>query len=388
MRIIIYTGKGGVGKTSVAVASAIKSANEGKKTLVVSMSAAQSLEDSLDIKLYNEPTEVIKNLWAVEIDKICAMESSWQIIQDFLKKLFSSYQAVDKITAEELVGFPGLEKLLGFLKIINYYNQKIFDVIIIDCANASDTISLLSYPEILRWWIQKLLPTESKAVKLLSPIAGSLLGIKIPTYEIVTEIEKLYNQLGEIIKIITDRQITSVRLVVIPEKMSIKEAQRSFTYLNIYDFNIDSIIVNKVLSIDDSEAYLKQYKDLQQKYLDTIIQRFDLIPIYNIPLFYQDVVGVDILTKIGDIAFNSKDSTEVKYKSQKQKIEQIGNEYRLVINVPDSDAYELALSQKGQDIIVNIGTIKRIITIPSTIKDFEIIGARFKGDKLEIAFRK
>ena len=265
MRIILYTGKGGVGKTSIAAATAVKSAGEGRKTLVVSTDPAHSLGDSLDLKLTSEPVEIQENLWAQEIDSIHEVEKGWGKVQEYLTALFTA-KTIKDITTEELTVFPGMEDLLSLLRILNYYKEKTFDVIIIDCAPTGETLALLSFPDMLRWWMDKLFPLKRKAMKLVGPVAGPILGVPMPSDGVMGEIENIYNQLDEMRQIFSDRETTSIRIVVNPEKMVIKEARRSFTYLNLYDFNIDAIIVNKVIPEKVTDEYFKVWMDIQKKY--------------------------------------------------------------------------------------------------------------------------
>jgi arsenite-transporting ATPase len=385
MRIIIYTGKGGVGKTSVAAATALKSSQEGLKTLVVSTDAAHSLGDSFDIKLSNEPEEISENLWAQEIDTIHEVEEGWGKIQKYLTELFMA-KAVKDITTEELTVFPGMEDLLSLLRILKYYKEDRFDVIIVDCAPTGETLALLSFPEMLRWWMEKLFPFKKKAVKIVGPIVGPILGIPMPSGQVLDEIDTMYYQLDEMRKIFSDRDTTSIRIVVNPEKMVIKEAQRSFTYLNIYDFNVDAVIVNKVIPENVTDDYFKVWKDIQRKYKTDIIESFSPIPIYYAPLFETEVVGITMLGKMAEEVFKDENAVDIKYNGRAQKVDKDGEDYILSIAMPFMDKKDLSLNQKGDELFIKAGSIKRNITLPRTLLNFSIKKAAFEDEMLKIRF--
>ncbi len=385
MRIILYTGKGGVGKTSIAAATAVTSAERGIKTLVVSTDPAHSLGDSLDIRLSNEPVEIRKNLWAQEIDAIHEVEEGWGKVQKYITELLSS-KAVKDITTQELTVFPGMEDLLSLLRILKYYKEGSFDVIIIDCAPTGETLALLSFPEMLRWWMEKLFPIKKKAIKVVGPVAESLLKIPMPSGQVMDEIDNMYYQLDEMKKLFSDREITSIRIVVNPEKMVIKEAQRSFTYLNIYDFNVDAVVVNRVIPENVKDDYFKVWKDIQKKYREEIIESFTPIPIYYAPLFETEVVGMGMLERMSEEIFGGEDPVGIKYNGRAQQVYKEAEAYILAIAMPFMDKKELSLNQKGDQLIIKAGNIKRNITLPRTLLNLSIKKARFEEDMLKIWF--
>lgn len=385
MRIILYTGKGGVGKTSIAAATAIKSAKEGKKTLVVSTDPAHSLGDSFDRKLPHEPMEISANLWAQEIDTVHEVEDGWGVIQKYFTDLFTA-KAIKDITTEELTIFPGMEDLLSLLRILKYYREGRFDVIIIDCAPTGETLAFLSFPEMLRWWMEKLFPIKKKALRVVGPVVEPLFKVPMPSGQVLDEIDNMYYQLDEMKKIFSDRDTTSIRIVVNPEKMVVKEAQRSFTYLNIYDFNVDAVIVNRVIPDDVRDSYFAVWKDIQKKYNDEIVESFAPIPIYHAPLFETEVVGQKILARLGDAVFGSEDPTAIKYVGRVQEVRKDGGAYILAIDIPFVEKKDLSLNQKGDQLIVKAGSIKRIITLPRTIMALSIKKAKYEENKLKIWF--
>ncbi|GGH31681.1 ArsA family ATPase [Paenibacillus segetis] len=386
MRIILYTGKGGVGKTSVAASTAVQSAAQGLKTLVVSTDPAHSLGDSLDRQLSSEPIEIAENLWAQEIDTIHEVEKGWGKIQQYMTTLLTS-KAVKDITTEELTVFPGMEDLLSLLRILQYYKEKTFDVVIIDCAPTGETLALLSFPDIFRWWMEKLFPIKKKMLKVARPVIGPLTGIPMPSDTVMDEFDHVFYQLDEMRQIIADRETTSIRIVVNPEKMVIKEAQRSFTYLNIYDFNVDAIVVNRVIPDSVTDPYFKAWKDAHARYKELIQDSFSPLPIYYAPLFDQEVVGLEMLKRMGNEMFHANDNPiEIKTNLRTQKVVKEGEEYIFSIHLPFAEKQDLSLNQKFDELIIKVGNVKRIITLPRTLQSLAVKGAEFVEETLKIRF--
>lgn len=385
MRIILYTGKGGVGKTSIAASTAIKSAKRGLKTIVLSTDAAHSLGDSFDIDLSPEPIKIMDNLWAQEIDSIHEVEMGWGKVQKYITTLLTS-KTIKDITTEELTVFPGMEDLLSLIRVLNYYKEKTYDVIIIDCAPTGETLALLSFPEMMKWWMGKLFPIKRKAAKLVKPIVEPLFKVPLPSDDVMGEIENIYNQLDEMRTILGNKDITSVRIVVNPEKMVIKEAQRSFTYLNIYDYNVDSIVINRVMPESVEEGYFSGWKNIHKKYKETILESFSPIPIYEAPLFDREVVGIEMLEKMGSEVFKDENPVEIKYNVKTQEIKKDSDEYEFSIYLPFADKKDIDLNQKGDELIIKTKNLKRTIILPRTIQSLDVIGAKFEEDYLKIRF--
>jgi arsenite-transporting ATPase len=385
MRIILYTGKGGVGKTSVAASTACLAAKQGKKTLIVSTDPAHSLGDSLDLKLSPEPVEIRKNLWAQEIDTTHEVEKSWGMVQKYLTALFTA-KTVKDIGTEELTVFPGMEDLLSLLRILGYYKEGRFDIIVIDCAPTGETLSLLSFPDLFRWWMDKFFDFKRKAMKIMRPLVEPLLGVPAPSDDVLGEIERIYLQLDELRRLFSDRDHTSVRIVVNPEKMVIKEAQRSFTYLNIYDYNVDAIVVNRVIPDDVKDGYFRAWKEAQLKYRGLIEESFSPLPIFSAPLFEQEVVGFEMLARMGASIFGKDDPTAILYRERTQRIEKLDSGYAMSIHMPFTDKGEVQLSQKGEELIVRVGSVKRVLSLPRTLANLIVSSAAFAEGSLRIQF--
>ena len=387
MRIILYTGKGGVGKTSVAAATAIRSAEMGNKTLVVSTDAAHSLGDSLDIDLMADPVKIEDNLWAQEIDATNEVESGWGQIQNYLTALFSS-KAVSGITTEELTIFPGIEELLCLFRILGYYKENKYDVIIVDCAPTGETLALLSFPEVLRWWITKLFPIQKQMVKIARPIVEPLLGVPMPSNSVMNEIENVCGQLDEIKQILSNRETSSIRLVTNPEKMVVKEAKRSFTYLNIYNYNVDAVVINKVIPDAATGDYFTVWKDIQKAHIEMTHESFHPVPIYYAPWYEREVVGKDMLIRMANDVFKDENPTEIKINLRPFEVEKTQSGYSLSMYLPFSEKKDLSLNQKGDELAIRAGKIKRNVTLPKILTGMSVSGAKFEEDMLNINFIK
>lgn len=385
MRIILYTGKGGVGKTSIAAATAVESAGQGLKTLVISADAAHSLGDCFDRKLSPEPVKLQENLWAQEIETIHEAEKGWSKVQKYLTDLLTA-KTIKDITTEELTILPGIEDLLSLMRILGYYKEKSYDVIIIDCAPTGETLALLSFPDMLRWWMEKLFPIKRMAVRVTKPVLEPLLGLPMPSDGVMGELERTYNQLDEVREILSNREITSVRVVVNPEKMVVKEAQRSFTYLNLYNYSVDAVIINRVIPEQVKDDYFKAWKDIHKKYRKLIEDSFYPIPIFEVPLYSEEIVGLKMLARMGQELFKNTSPTEIYYNTQTQQIVKEGDGYLLSIYMPFVDKKDLSLSQKGDELIIRAGNFKRNIILPRTLLNYEVKGAKFVEETLKIQF--
>lgn len=385
MRIILYTGKGGVGKTSVAASTAVKSAELGKKTLVVSTDTAHSLGDSLDVELSTEPTLISENLWAQEIDATHEMKGSWEKVQNYLTKLLTS-RSVKDITMDELTVFPGAEDLMSLLRILRYYQDDEYDVLVVDCAPTGETLAMLSLPEMLRWWLKKILLLQKKTPKVIRPLAEPLLGIPFLPSDIGREIVNVCNQLTEMKKILSNRDVSSIRLVTNPQKMVVKEAQRSFTYLNMYNYNVDAIVINRIIPDAVSDEYFNVWKDVQKTYIDLTHESFNPVPIYYAPWFEQEVIGIDMLRRMSGGLFGDEDPTEVKYNRRTYEIQKNGAGYAMSVYLPFSDIHSLSLDKKGDELLICSGKAKRTVTLPNTLVGRDVAGAKFEGDTLVIKF--
>jgi len=385
VRVILFTGKGGVGKTTVAAASALRSAQLGYKTIILSTDSAHSLADSFDLALGNEPRPIIPNLWGQEPGISQTIETHWSTIQQWISAIFA-WRGMDEIVADEMAILPGMEELASLLYIANYYRSKKYDVIIVDCAPTGETLRFLSFPEIFGWWVGKLLPLSRKAASVVNPVIRGLTNIPVPDEEVFASLDNLYSELYEMKVILSNQDVTSLRLVVNPEKMVIKEAQRTFTYLNLYGYLTDLIICNRVIPDKVDDQYFSFWKESQSKYYGVIEECFAPIPISTIPLLDREVVGIPMLEVMADALYREDDPTRLFFHGQVQDLQKEDKHYILTLSLPLIEKGDISLTQSGDELIIRVGNFKRNILLPHTLVGLAATQARFEGGKLRIQF--
>ena len=294
MRILLYTGKGGVGKTSISAASALRCAELGYRTAVLSTDPAHSLGDSFDRRIGNQLTELAPNLWGQEIDLLNQMDQYWGAVQGYLNALFA-WQGMDSLVAEETAVLPGMEELASLMQITALADSGNYDVIIIDAAPTGSTLQLLSFPDMARWYIEKIYPFHRKAVQMARPVMRRMTDMPMPDDDIFDSIEELVVFLERMSQLLSDGNISSVRVVLNPEKMVVKEAQRAYTYLNLYGYTVDAVVCNRVFPRDLSDSYFDIWKSAQAQNLQLVHECFQPLPIFEVPLFDQEVTGITML---------------------------------------------------------------------------------------------
>jgi arsenite-transporting ATPase len=387
VRIILYTGKGGVGKTSVASATACQIAKKGKKVLIMSTDQAHSLSDAFGVKLSNSPTKISENLEAIEVDALIENESIWGNIKGYIEKLMLS-KTVKSIEVEELLVFPGFEDLISLLKIKQINDENNYEVLIVDCAPTGETMSLLKFPELFKWWMEKIFPMKRKAAKIVKPIIDRTIKIPLPDDKTFDEIEILYNKIDELHKLMLEKDKVSLRIVTTPEKIVIKEAKRNFSYLHLYDFNVDAIIVNKIISEEGGKGYFENWMKLQTENLKDISESFSPVPIFQTELMHSEVRDYDSLLNMGESIFKEVSAEQVFFKDKIFEVEKSSEDesYYLNINMPFVDKKELNLLQKGDEISISIKNEKRNFVLPQKLHSKKVIKASYEEGKLRIQF--
>ena len=383
MRVIIYTGKGGVGKTSMAAATAYKIAKNGKKVLVMSTDQAHSLGDAFDMKIDKEPMKIAENLYAMEIDTVYESEKSWGNLKDYFKQLLTM-KGGSGIEVEELLVFPGLEELFSMFKILEVYESGKYDTIIVDCAPTGETLALLKYPERLSGMINKVLPIKRAGVKTVGPTVERVMKIPMPKDNVFDDIEYLMDKMQRLQNLLLNKEVVSLRVVTTPEKIVINEAKRNFTCLYLYHYNVDAIIVNHIYPAKAMEGYFNKWIKLQEEALQDIKESFSEVPRFYVELQQQELRTLDVLGKVGDTIYEEINLDDVLFKKE---IYSIDNEKNcLKIYLPFADKGELRLEQDKNELIVGVKNESRKFPIPSEFTKKDIVGAKFEKGYLNILF--
>lgn len=391
MRTLIFTGKGGVGKTSVAAATALRAADMGLRTLVMSTDPAHSLADSLDLEgpLGPEPVQITPKLFALEVSIYHDIESNWGVVREHFAQLMAE-QGVEGILADEMSILPGMEEAFPLIRIKKHKDQGDYDLLVIDCAPTGETLRLLSSPETFKWAINMLRGAEKFVIKpLLRPMGklNPMLGKMIAPTEVYEAVDDMFAQMVGVTETLTNPYETSVRLVMNPEKMVIKESQRALTYLSMYGMTVDTVVVNKILPVDQDSGYLNHWKRIQQRYLQDVEHSFTPLPIYHVPYYAEEVVGLAKLRQMGRDIYGDADPTAVLYTEAPMDLAKLDDgTYRIKIKLPFADVNQLDLFQNGDELVIQIGDFRRIITLPVSLAGQEAGQAEMEGDWLIVPF--
>lgn len=386
MRIILYLGKGGVGKTTTAAATAIRCAELGYRTLVASTDIAHSLSDSLGIELNDEPKQIADNLWAQEISAVADIYKYWDTLQSFISGFVANTAGLNRVIADELSAIPGMDEIVSLLHINKQAKQGNFDRVIIDAAPTGETIRLLTMPDTFQWYAGHALNMNgAKMTKVLRPFAGRFL--KGPS-DIVDALEKLNEATKELKNTLSDPEITSYRVVVQPEKMIVREAQRAVSYLSLFDYPVDSVMINRVLSKDDAQgSFYEERYQIQQKYMDYIEDSFQPIPLWTTPYYAHEVVGIERLAELAHDCFGDEDPSQIFYRGRLQEIvEQADGSFLMRLPLPFVRGGDIKLRKRGDEMFITVGNFKREMILPTVLAKRKTRGGRLVNGNLEIVF--
>jgi arsenite/tail-anchored protein-transporting ATPase len=385
-RTILYTGKGGVGKTSVAACTARRCAASGLRTLVISTDPAHSLSESLGVELAGEPRPAGERLWGQEVNAQEEMERHWSGVQDWLGELFIE-RGVDRISAEELTVPPGMDELFSLLRLQAHHQSGEWDAIVVDCAPTGETLRLLSFPDVARWWIEKVFPMERQILAAARPLARSLLDVPLPSQAVFADIQRLSQNLIAMNEILRDRdrERCTIRLVMSPDKMVIGEAMRTFTYLNLYGYLTDAVVVNRIFPADVGD-YFAVWRQVQEEHLELVRSAFEPVPVLCAPYFDQEVIGPQMLDRLADALFSDGDPALVLHDAITQELQLSDDRARLRLALPFARKGDITLKKIGLELIVGVDGQRRTIMLPTALAGFDPSGATFEDGALEVTF--
>jgi arsenite/tail-anchored protein-transporting ATPase len=383
-RTILYTGKGGVGKTSVAAATARIAAAQGVDTVVLSTDPAHSLADCLEVEVGSEPTQVGERLWAQQVAAQDEMERNWAAVQDWLGEMLLE-RGVDRISAEELTVPPGMDELFSLLQIKRHHEEGRFGCVIVDCAPTGETLRLLSFPDVARWWLQKVFPQSSQMFNAARPFARAMLDVTLPGDAVLDDVQRLVRNLIAMNEILRDNESVSVRLVMTPDRMVVDEARRTFTYLNLYGYLTDAVIVNRVFP-EEVGAYFGAWRERQLAALADVEAAFAPVPVLRAPYFGEEVVGGEMLDRLGERVFDGHDPAAVLHDALTQELVVGANAAELRLDLPFAEKGDISLKKIGLELVVRVDGHKRTLMLPPALGEYQPTGASFDGAALHVTF--
>jgi len=388
-RIILMTGKGGVGKTSMAAATGWRCAELGYKTLVLSTDPAHSLADSFDQPLGHEPRQVQDHLWGAELDALVELEQNWGSVKTYITEVLQA-RGLDGVQAQELAVLPGMDEIFALVRVNRHYDEQEFDVLIIDSAPTGTALRLLSLPDVSGWYMRKFYKPLQGLAQILRPIAEpivrGLTGIPLPNNQVLDAPYEFYEKIERLEKILTNNAITTVRLVTNPEKMVLKESLRAHAYLSLYGVATDLVIANRIIPEQVQDPYFTQWKASQQHYRQAIHADFAPLPVKEIPLYAEELVGWEALARLKQDLWGDSDPAQVLYQETTYRISSDNGQYQLDLYLPGIPKEQVELSKTGDELNIRIGNHRRNLVLPQSLAALQPSGAKMEADHLTIRF--
>jgi arsenite-transporting ATPase len=383
------TGKGGVGKTSVAAATGLRCAELGYKTLVLSTDPAHSLADSFDLELGHEPRLVKENLWGAELDALMELEGNWGAVKRYITQVLQA-RGLDGVQAEELAILPGMDEIFGLVRMKRHYDEGEFQVLIIDSAPTGTALRLLSLPEVGGWYMRRFYkPLQNMSVALrplVEPLFRPIAGFSLPDREVMDAPYEFYEQIEALEKVLTDNTQTSVRLVTNPEKMVLKESLRAHAYLSLYNVSTDLVIANRILPDTIDDPFFRRWKETQQVYKQEIHDNFHPLPVKEVPLFSEEMCGLAALDRLKETLYANEDPAQVYYRENTIRIIQDQQSYSLELYLPGIPKEQIQLNKTGDELNIRIGNHRRNLVLPQALAALSPSGAKMEEDYLKIRF--
>ncbi|ACK67562.1 arsenite-activated ATPase ArsA [Rippkaea orientalis PCC 8801] len=389
MRVILMTGKGGVGKTSVAAATGLRCAELGYKTLVLSTDPAHSLADSFDLELGHDPRQIRPNLWGAELDALMELEGNWGAVKRYITQVLQA-RGLDGVQAEELAILPGMDEIFGLVRMKRHYDEGTYDVLIIDSAPTGTALRLLSIPEVGGWYMRRFYkPLQGMSVALrplVEPLFKPIAGFSLPDKEVMDAPYEFYEQIEALEKVLTDNSQTTVRLVTNPEKMVIKESLRAHAYLSLYNVSTDLVVANRILPETVTDSFFHRWKENQQVYKQEIYDNFHPLPVKEVPLYSEEMCGIEALERLKETLYKDEDPAQVYYKEDTLRVVKEDEHYSLELYLPGIPKEQIQLNKTGDELNIRIGNHRRNLVLPQALAALKPSGAKMEEDYLKIRF--
>ena len=385
MRIILFSGKGGVGKTTLAAATAVRAAALGHRALVMSTDAAHSLGDSLALSIGPEPTRVTGNLDAMEIDVHHELEREFGPIRNFLTRFFKG-QGLDEVVADEMAVLPGMEELFSLLRVADLARSRQYDLLLVDCAPTGETLRMLAAPDVLRFYFRKIFPIQRVLARTVRPVAPLVTSLPVPEDDVFGAMQRLYERIERLDPLLRDPKVTSIRIVLSLEKMVIAESERLFTYLGLYGYSVDAVIANRVLPDDLRGPYFERWGRAQAGHMKRVREGFSSMPILEAPLRDEEVMGTRLLGALSEEVYGERDPLSVFHTSRPPKVEKRGDGYVFSFDLPFASSDRVTAYAAGDELSVTIDNWRRNIVLPRSLAGREVKEARLRSGRLSVVF--
>ena len=390
MRILLFTGKGGVGKTTVAAATALRAAESGLRTLVCSTDPAHSLGDALAVPLGDAVTPITTfsgrgTLAGQELDSRVRLEEAWSAVREYLTSLLD-WAGADTVEAEELAVIPGLDEVFALADLRAHAESGDYDLVVVDCAPTAETVRLLSLPDVLGWYMDRIFPTHRTATNAVRPLLSRILSMPVAGDEVFGAVRRFYDRLDGVRDLLTDGDTTSARLVVNPERMVVAEARRTFTYLSLFGYHVDAVIANRLLPNAIDDPWFAAWKDTQREHLDSIEAAFAGVPILTADLAADELVGVERLSPFGSALYGDHSPADRFAATEPMRVRADGDALVLSLYLPFTEKAEVELARNNGELLLAVGAHRRAVVLPDSLRRREVASARMAGDRLEVEF--
>jgi len=385
MRILLFTGKGGVGKTTVAAATAVRAAEAGLHTIVVSTDPAHSLADAFGVALEDQPTPIGPRLFGQQLNARVRFEETWDDVRRYMVDVLD-WVGADSLEAEELAVVPGLDEVFSLADIKQFATSGDYDLVVVDCAPTAETIRLLSLPDVLGWYMDRVFDAQRRLTRLARPVLSRFSGLPVAGDQVFGGIRRFYERLDGVRDLLTDGDITSARLVVNPERLVVAEARRTYTYLSLFGYHVDAVVVNRILPTALDHPWLDQWKAAQSAHLESIADAFAPLPMLTAELADRELLGVDDLCAFAEDLYDDLDVSARLSHVEPLRVDAVGDSLVLSVHVPFTERDEVRLGRTDQELFVSVGPHRRALLLPDSLVRREVGGAHFEGDRLEVEF--